>query len=105
MIDRMQSRVYIGNFSPQGNVFVGEQMLQQTCLSSLGCARMLQGPDRLIVSLCHDQHSGGSDAPAKITSLLLLGLVTLADSLSDEPCKLLSHMMSYKMLASLYACF
>lgn len=24
IVDRMQSRVYIGNFSPQGNVFVGE---------------------------------------------------------------------------------
>ena len=30
MVDRMQSRVYIGNFSKEGNVFVGE------CDTSLG---------------------------------------------------------------------
>ena len=29
MVDRMQSRVYIGNFSPQGNVFVGELKQQR----------------------------------------------------------------------------
>lgn len=36
IIDRMQSRVYIGNFSAEGNVFVGE--LQQLVFTAV-CPR------------------------------------------------------------------
>lgn len=51
MIDRMQSRVYIGNFSPQGNVFVGEPNQQGlgACIS-VPCANVTG--DWLSLTLC-----------------------------------------------------
>ena len=54
VIDRMQSRVYIGNFSAEGNVFVGKSLdfkFARTLLSCLGV--------KPVDLLCCHHHSGG----------------------------------------------